>query len=533
MRRHSGRRIRARVATTALATVVALLLTGNASALAANLNGMMPFPGFVVITYTAAATETNDLNVALSGGNYVFLDDNNTITASGLCTGGGAPSAAASCPALEVDFLQITLDDMDDRQTSTDVTLGMFVSGGIGADELNGGGGGDFLDGGDGNDEVSGGNGGDNVNGGDGSDQLNGGAGSDTLVGDGGVAPGADEFNGGGGFDTANFFEHATDVTVTLDGVANDGSVGEGDNVKTDVEDVSGSPANDNLRGNEVFNSFFGSGGDDTIDPGGGEDLVSGDEGSDTLNTRDGFADRVSCGDGVDTANVDTLDSVADDCESINRVEIGTARDIAEDAPPTVALTSPVTGATIPSGTPTSLTATANDDRGVARVLFMDDDRVVCSDEAAPYECSYQPRGEDVGRNTLVAAAQDTAGQTAFTSSTVNVLRFNAPGLSILTRPRRDTRAPYTFTTSGKLALPPTVTPVLGCAGVVTVQIQAGRKTVSSRRVRLSRACTYRSRVTFEIPRRLDPRTLRVRAIFAGNEVVERETSRRVSVRVK
>ena len=51
-------------------------------------------------------------------------------------------------------------------------------------------------------------------------------------------------------------------------------------------------------------------------------------------------------------------------------------------------------------------------DRGLAKVQFLDDDRVLCEDAVAPYECPFQPRGGDVGRNTLVAIAVDTAGQT-------------------------------------------------------------------------------------------------------------------------
>ena len=77
----------------------------------------------------------------------------------------------------------------------------------------------------------------------------------------------------------------------------------------------------------------------------------------------------------------------------------------------------------------------ATDDRGLAKVQFLDDDRVVCEDLAAPYECAYQPRGGDVGRNTLVAIAVDTAGQTTSVVRAVTVRRFTSPGLSLSLRP--------------------------------------------------------------------------------------------------
>lgn len=65
------------------------------------------------------------------------------------------------------------------------------------------------------------------------------------------------------------------------------------------------------------------------------------------------------------------------------------------------------------------------------------------------------------------------------------------------------------------------------------MQIKAGKKTVSNRRVKLTKRCTYSSRVTFRLPSRLRPAKLTVRATFGGNGVMTRRTSRASTVRAR
>ena len=432
--------------------------------------------------------------------------------------------------------LTITLDDQanDGEAGENDNLVGSIngVGGGEGNDtitgregdeRLNGRGGNDILNGLAGNDSLSGSRGDDTLNGGDGNDQLQGGE-------------GADAFNGGAGIDTAEIFpsdpetEVPFDASVTLDGLANDGAAGEGDNVAADVEDVNTGGGNDRIVGSGDLNILSGGSGNDDIDGGAGNDILFGEDGDDTLRARDGFADRVDCGPGNDTAIVDTLDQVGANCENVQRADVGNAQ---EDKAPSVAFTSPAAGSTIPANSPTLLTATASDDRGVVSVLFLDDDRVVCTDTTAPYECSYQPRGEDVGRNTLIAVATDATGQIAFASRTVTVPRFSAPSLSIAARPKRDTRSPFRFTFSGKLKLPAQVTGALGCKGFVAVQIKTGTKTISNRRVKLTSSCTYRSAVRFTLPSRLRSKRLSVKARYGGNAILQTKTSKRIFVAVK
>jgi hypothetical protein len=145
-------------------------------------------------------------------------------------------------------------------------------------------------------------------------------------------------------------------------------------------------------------------------------------------------------------------------------------------------------------------------------VLFMDDDRTVCNDDAAPFECPYQPRGEDVGRDTLIAVAIDTANQAAFVSRAVKVSKFRATRLSISFRRGR---------ASGTLAFPTALTKTLGCRGRVTVRVRRNGRTVATRRGRLSRTCRYRVRIRAR-------KGTTIRAVFGGNAYVRARNSRAV-----
>lgn len=72
-------------------------------------------------------------------------------------------------------------------------------------------------------------------------------------------------------------------MTVTLDGLRNDGEAGENDLVATDVEDVFGGAGAHTIVGDAASNDLSGGPGDDVIDGGLGGDILSGGEGFDTL----------------------------------------------------------------------------------------------------------------------------------------------------------------------------------------------------------------------------------------------------------
>ena len=165
------------------------------------------------------------------------------------------------------------------------------LGGGPGDDTIFGGDGGgpdDALSGGPGDDRVHGGAGGDLVLGGDGDDFLDGGPGADELGGDGGNdrlagRAGPDFIAGGTDSDIADYSDATQAVTVSLNGVPEDGGEGEMDNVALDVEGAMGGTDSDVLTGNEGPGTFIGGDGDDRIDPGGGADAVNGGPGFDSV----------------------------------------------------------------------------------------------------------------------------------------------------------------------------------------------------------------------------------------------------------
>ena len=191
-----------------------------------------------------------------------------------------------------------------------------------------------------------------------------------------------------------------------------------------------------------------------------------------------------------------------------------------DDRPPTVAITSPTDGATVNPSAASRITAQATDDHGVSAVAFLDDGKVVCRDDAAPYDCAYSPTGDDVGRDTLIAIALDGAGQTAVDFRGVTVGRF-ASKLTAKTTPGRDRKRPYRYTTSGKLVLPPGVTPAQACAGGGTIAIVFGAgKLKLPMTAALKADCSYKTSIAFPSRRSLGRGRLSVKTSFAGNAVV-------------
>jgi Ca2+-binding RTX toxin-like protein len=360
---------------------------------------------------------------------------------------------------------------------------------------------------------LTGGAGDDTLTGGAGNDSLSGGDGDDTLRGD----AGADSLSGGAGIDEADL--SGTPLAVSLNDVADDGTPNEGDNVRSDVEDVTadtGAGGTATLVGSEAGNVLAIVGGSGTIVGGAGSDQLFGGAGDDSIDARDGFLDRVSCGTGTDAVKADQFDQVLSNCENVQTEPVVGG---ADDRPPVVSWTAPTSGAALAADTPATLAVTATDDHGVAKVQFYDDDRLVCEDAAAPYTCAYAARGADVGRDTLIARAIDTADQSASAVQAVTVGRFGARSLTLKLSPSRDTHAPYTFNASGKLTLPAPVARTQGCNnGDVTITVKAGSKTVTTRHASLSRNCEYKLKIKFAHR----PATrLKFTARFTGNDVMQ------------
>jgi Ca2+-binding RTX toxin-like protein len=123
---------------------------------------------------------------------------------------------------------------------------------------------------------IIGGNGNDTLTGNSAGNIIRGLGGNDTIAG----GAGPDLIDGGGGADTATYADHSTAVTVSLDGLANDGTMGELDNV-LNTENLIGGGGNDTLTGDAGPNFIRGLGGNDQLRGLAGNDLLIGDTGTD------------------------------------------------------------------------------------------------------------------------------------------------------------------------------------------------------------------------------------------------------------
>jgi Ca2+-binding RTX toxin-like protein len=160
---------------------------------------------------------------------------------------------------------------------------------------------------GDGDDSLASGVGG-SVEGGPGDDQIHTGGAFSTLSG----GPGADLLDATSSQGAAvTYADHTDGVTVRLNGVADDGAAGEGDNVLGPVTGITGGGGNDRLEAGPTSSGLFGGAGDDvlvgspqgdSITAGEGKDTLTGGDGNDHLNGGGGM-DDIGGGDGFDEAS--------------------------------------------------------------------------------------------------------------------------------------------------------------------------------------------------------------------------------------
>jgi hypothetical protein len=153
---------------------------------------------------------------------------------------------------------------------------------------------------------------------------VHGGPGNDSLR-----AEGDSELDGGEGADvlqgdraSASYAARSSAVTVTLDGVANDGVLGEHDNVATGS--VIGGAGGDALTGDAAANVLSGGGGDDFLAGEGGDDTIHADTGTDRVEAGAGddriegtIDDAVTCGAGNDVVLGLPIPGSYGDCEAL------------------------------------------------------------------------------------------------------------------------------------------------------------------------------------------------------------------------
>jgi len=272
--------------------------------------------------------DSDQITVSTNGTTLTVVD-----TGVGGATNGGAPCASVNattvtCPAdppgdVVIDRFEVQLENGVDSFTNTNfVTDDGHVHSGSGT-------GAKTVAGGPGSQEIDGGSGDDNLSGGEGDDSLfDGGRGSGAPV----PTGGNDLLDGGPGSDSTTYSRSGpTPLSLSFDGVANDGYPGETDNLVS-IENASGGDGNDTLVGDASANQLSGNQGDDVVSGLGGNDSLFGDfpsgglmalrglvgtvEANDTLIGGPG-RDGLDCGEGPDIGIRDPLDDVRVNCERI------------------------------------------------------------------------------------------------------------------------------------------------------------------------------------------------------------------------
>lgn len=127
-------------------------------------------------------------------------------------------------------------------------------------------------------------------------------------------------YSGGDGADYVIYRVDGPGVTISADGLADDGPAGR-DNVQPDVEQLFGTFTADTLAAGAADSTLRGGSGDDTMAGGPGDDVIRAasieDVGLELGDFDAGGADRVSCGHGYDYVLADLGDLLAADCEQV------------------------------------------------------------------------------------------------------------------------------------------------------------------------------------------------------------------------
>ncbi|KUL34276.1 calcium-binding protein [Actinoplanes awajinensis] len=218
-------------------------------------------PGVVrsagVLKYDTLPGIKDQVTVSVSGGFLTVDNPMSTLTAGAGCT--LVTAHQARCQAAGTVF-SISVRGLDGDDTITNATA--IAS---------------LLRGGDGNDRLTGGSGADTLNGGFGGDTLQGGAGSDTATYD----------------EVGNRLGIRADLDGATgdDGSSEDGAAGARDTIAADVENLTGTHADDVLIGNAGANVIDGSGAHDQVQGLGGDDQLTADGGG----TLDGGAGADQC----------------------------------------------------------------------------------------------------------------------------------------------------------------------------------------------------------------------------------------------
>jgi hypothetical protein len=330
---------------------VALIAIPAAFPAAASAAGTVSLTGGgATVKFDAAGGDANRVSVTANRGSVTITDTAATITtAEPGCAGTGTNTVTCTGPTI-VGYLLNLLDGAD--QATAGGAAGGTANGGTGADTLTGSNDNtelEVLNGDDDGDTIDSRNigaaapadMGDGAHGGAGVDSVKTGAGDDVASGDQGngdnvqtgdgndLVTGAgddgtgDTQNGGEGFDRIQYLSStpapldtfAVDLSAATAKKTNNGSASD---TITSFEDVTTGEGGDQVTGTGRVNNVQTAGGDDNVNPGDGGDDVSLGDGDDKADLRDGSSDRVRCGRGNDTVQVDQFDEGVE-CEVVQK----------------------------------------------------------------------------------------------------------------------------------------------------------------------------------------------------------------------
>ena len=140
--------------------------------------------------------------------------------------------------------------------------------------------------------------------------------------------------------------------------------------------------------------------------------------------------------------------------------------------------------------------------------------RTLCVVSAAPFECSFSPKGSDVGGQALRLIVTDNAGSTTEVSRNVVVSRFVAK-LSVSVA-KQSVKSGTKRTITGKVTFPSAVAKSQGCTGKVLLTVKRAGRSILNQEVQLSKGCTFSRSITTKSKQE----SFSASVTFAGNNVL-------------
>jgi len=140
--------------------------------------------------------------------------------------------------------------------------------------------------------------------------------------------------------------------------------------------------------------------------------------------------------------------------------------------------------------------------------------RTLCTVTQAPFECSFTPKGSDVGGQTLRVVVTDLTGATAEDARNVVVSRFVAK-LTVKVA-KKSVKGGVKRTITGKVTFPSAVTKRQACSGKVLLTVKRAGRSVLNQEVKLSKSCTFKRSITTRSAKESFSASVR----FAGNNVL-------------